>query len=81
VREIRLPRHSIRLHLLQMPLKVTADPDRARFSRWMWRQEIEPIAGDGPVRHVTVYTLTPLGILNVLFGLTVRTEQIESPWF
>lgn len=74
-RHVRLPRHGALLHLLQTPLARTADEHRADTSRWAWGADREPLGGDGPVRYTTVYTLTPLGILHTLTGLTIDAQE------
>lgn len=51
------------LRILTWPLATTRDRSRAEDSRWTWRD-----AGTG------VYTLSPLGILHTLTGLTVRVR-------
>lgn len=64
------------LHLLQTPLVVTADRERAEQSRWTWAPGgVERITGDGPHRYVNTFALTPLGILHALTGLTIQTER------
>lgn len=74
-RTLRLPARGPVLHLLQTPLARTADYDRVQASRWVWGAEgHEPLTGDGPVRSVQTYRLTPLSILHTLFGLTVETK-------
>lgn len=78
-RVIRLPPHGATLHLLRTPLLRTADVGRLEGSRWTWFADLEPVAGDGPERYATVYTLTPLGILHTLCGLTIDTRRQESP--
>lgn len=80
-RTIRLPEHSIRLHLLRAPLRRSTDRERVERSRFTWRAddvaEIRTLSGR-VVRtwpSSPAYELTPLGILHGLFGLTVDTRS------
>lgn len=74
-RTIPLPAKGPLLHLLQTPLARTADLERVEASRWVWGVEgPEEIAGDGPIRTVMTYRLTPLSVLHTLFGLTVEVR-------
>lgn len=71
-RVVKIKKNSPIVHLLQTPLAWTADKERAESSRWVWGlHDYEEIAGDGPIRRVPVYVMTPLSILHTLFGLTL----------
>lgn len=70
-RVVTLKEQGILLHLLRTPLVRTCDPARAERSKWVWGQTYERVAGDGPIRDVAVFVLTPLGILHRFTGLTV----------
>lgn len=72
--------NSTLLHLLRTPLVHSADREAVEKSKWVWgadRSDI--ISGDGPVRYVTTYRLTVLGILHTLTGLTVCTDDPKVP--
>lgn len=60
------------LHLLRTPLMTHRDADAAEQSRWTWAEVTIPACpGDLGGRQ---FTLTPLGILHTLTGLTIDTS-------
>ena len=66
---ISLKEKSWRLKLLhEVVLVKTIDRGRAERSRLTWREEVRE---DAP----NVYVLTPLGVLNGLFGLVVNVTS------
>ena len=76
---VRVPAPSARFHLLQTPLRRTCDEQKVRASKWVYRADKEILAGDGPLRYATTFTLTPLGILHALFGITIDTRPAKEP--
>lgn len=66
-RYISLPEHSIRRHLLRTPLRVV-DFETAEKSRLLYGAES---------LNSEAWTLTPLGLLHSLFGVTVKVVRRE----
>jgi hypothetical protein len=85
-RTITLERDSIRLHLLQTPLRVTRNRFKPAKSRWVWGKITDCACGEIDIStyhwvscpigvQEDRFLLTPLSLLHTLVGLTVNVKE------